>query len=96
MAQTLDPSPDAASAPLPPDPALLHPARPAAPPDIAPFGFAPAPSALPPATLTVSDPPAPAVSKRRRAFDWYGIAVALLMLVSAIVCVSRLIWAATP
>lgn len=90
-------------------------------PDIAPFGFVPAPtvpaSVVPAPTVPAPiasapivsvDPPAfadqptsisrpvPLVRLRRVRMDWYQIAVILLILSCAALCIYRLAWAVQP
>lgn len=65
-------------------------------PDIAPFGFASAPT-IPAVRPVPTDPPALRITPRRRFhFNWYESAVILLILGCAAPCIYRLLWAIQP
>ena len=65
-------------------------------PDIAPFGFASAPT-IPAVRPVLTDPPALRMMLRRRFhFNWYEGNVILLMLSCTTLCIYRLLWAIQP
>jgi len=65
-------------------------------PDIAPFGFAPAPT-IPAVRPVLTDLPALRIMPRRRFhFSWYESTVILLILSCAAPCIYRLLWAIQP
>ena len=94
MAQTLDP-PLELDQNLSRDSLLAPPLAAPSVPDIAPFGFAPAPT-VPAIRPALADQPTPRIMLRRFRLDWYESAVLLLMGSCTALCVYRLCWAIQP